>query len=292
MRAAVLGAGVMGRNIAKVLLRGGADVALFSRTEQTLLDAGRALEHEAADRISYGTSVAEAAAGAELIIESVPESLSLKLEVLRTVETAAPPRAVIASNTSSLSLSELAEVLSRPGRFLGLHWFNPAHLIPLVEVVPVPDTAPGVVVWAEGYLSEIGKRPLVLSHPIPGFLANRLQYALIREALQLVDDGAATPEQIDAVLTDCLGPRWAVLGPMHSTDLAGVGTAVAVARELFPILSTAQAPQAALTSLLESGRLGASTGAGFFAYPDPDAVAHTRDRLLSSVLGALADAKR
>jgi 3-hydroxybutyryl-CoA dehydrogenase len=291
MRAAVLGAGVMGRNIAKVLLRGGQQVALFSRTEQTLLDAGRALEREAAAQIAYTTSIGEAARGAALIIESVPESLALKVQVLSEAEAAAPPGAVLATNTSSLSLGRLAEALARPERFLGLHWFNPAHLIPLVEVVPVEGTDPSVVSWSMALLGELGKRPLALTRSIEGFLANRLQYALIREALQLVDDGVATPEQIDAVMTDCLGLRWAVLGPMQSTDLAGVPTAVAVARELFPTLSNAREPQPVLTGLLESGRLGVSTGAGFFTHGDAEGVAQARDQLLSSVLAALAEAK-
>jgi 3-hydroxyacyl-CoA dehydrogenase len=291
MRVAVLGAGVMGRSIAKVLLRGGHQVALYSRTERTLLDAGGALEREAAAQIAYTTSIGEAAGGSELIIESVPESQSLKVEVLRQAETGAPAQAVIATNTSSLSLDRLAEALARPERFLGLHWFNPAHLIPLVEVVPTERTDPSVVEWSGTVLSDLGKRPLVLSRAIEGFVANRLQYALIREALQLVHDGVATPEQIDAVLTDCLGLRWAVIGPMQSTDLAGVPTAVAVARELFPVLSNAREPQAPLTELLEAGRLGASSGEGFFTYPDAEAVSHTRDRLLSSVLATLAEVK-
>jgi 3-hydroxybutyryl-CoA dehydrogenase len=291
MRLSVLGAGVMGRNIAKVLLRGGHQVALYSRTERTLLDAGGALEREAAAQITYTTSIGEAAAGAELILESVPESLPLKVLVLREAESAAPAQAVIASNTSSLPLDRLAEGLARPERFLGLHWFNPAHLIPLVEVVPTERTDVAVLQRAEALMSELGKRPLVLSRAIEGFLANRLQYALIREALQLVHDGVATPEQIDTVLTDCLGPRWAVLGPMRSTDLAGAPTAVAVARQLFPLLSNAQEPQPVLTDLIEDGRLGVSAGAGFYTYPDADGVAQTRDRLLSSVLGALAEAK-
>jgi len=291
MRVAVLGAGVMGRGIAKVLLRGGHQVALYSRTERTLLDAGGALEREAAAQIAYTTAIGEVAADSELVIESVPESLELKLGVLREAESAAPMQAVIASNTSSLPLDRLAEGLARPERFLGLHWFNPAHLIPLVEVVPTAQTDVAVVERMEALMSELGKRPLTLSRAVEGFVANRLQYALIREALQLVQDGVATPEQIDAVLTDCLGPRWAVLGPMRSTDLAGVPTAVAVARQLFPVLSNARAPQAALTDLLDAGRLGVSAGEGFYAYPDADGVAQTRDRLLSSVLSALAEAK-
>ena len=291
MRVAVLGAGVMGRNIAKVLLRGGHQVALYSRTEQTLLDAGGALEREAAAQITYTTSIAEASTDSDLIIESVPESLPLKVLVLRDVEPAAPPGAVIASNTSSLPLGQLADALGRPERFLGMHWFNPAHLIPLVEVVPTERTDPALVDWSVALLTELGKRPLALSRAIKGFLANRLQYALLREALQLVQDGFATPAQIDAVMTDCLGLRWAVLGPMHSSDLAGTPTAAAVCRELFPVLSTAEEPQAVLTELLEAGRVGVSSGAGFFDYPDREGPAHTRDRLLSSVLGALADSK-
>jgi 3-hydroxybutyryl-CoA dehydrogenase len=291
MRAAVLGAGVMGRNIAKVVLRGGHQVALYSRTEQTLLDAGQALEREAATQIAYTTSIAEASADSELIIESVPESLALKVEILRAAESAAPVTAVIASNTSSLPLAELGEALTRPRRFVGMHWFNPAHLIPLVEVVPTEQTDPVLVDWSIALLRELGKRPLALARAIEGFLANRLQYALIREALQLVQDGVATPEQIDAVMTDCLGLRWAVLGPMHSTDLAGVPTAVAVARELFPVLSNAGEPQPVLTELLEAGRLGVSSRAGFFDYADAEAAAQTRDQLLSTVLGALSEAK-
>jgi 3-hydroxyacyl-CoA dehydrogenase len=291
MRAAVLGAGVMGRSIATVLLRGGHQVALYSRTEQTLLDAGRALEREAAAQIAYTTSIGEASTDSELIIESVPESLHLKALVLREAESAALAEAVIASNTSSLPLTELADALSRPERFLGMHWFNPAHLIPLVEVVPTERTDPALVDWSVALLAELGKRPLALSRAIEGFLANRLQYALIREALQLVQDGFATPEQIDAVMTDCLGLRWVVLGPMHSTDLAGVPTAVAVARELYPQLSKAEEPQPVLAELLETGRLGVSSGAGFFDYADTEGPAHTRDRLLSSVLGAVTEAK-
>jgi 3-hydroxybutyryl-CoA dehydrogenase len=280
----------MGRNIARVLARGGADVVLFSRSDATLASARDALGADSreagAARVSYVTGLAEAVAGADVVIESVPESLPLKLDLLREVEREAPDAAVIATNTSSLPLDRLSGVLERPGRFLGWHWFNPAHLVPLVEVVPAPATDPSVVSWSVIVLEQMGKRPLALRSAIDGFLANRLQYALIREALALVQDGAATPEQIDAVITDCLGPRWAVIGPMRSSDLAGIRTAVSVASELFPKLSDAQVPPAVLTDLLEQGRTGAADGAGFYRYPDPDAATRERDRMLSAVLAA------
>ena len=257
------------------------------------LDGARAAlaGSEHAERLSFLTSVAEAVAGADLVMESVPESLELKLGVLAEAERGAAEGAVVVTSTSSLPLDRVAAALRAPERFLGWHWFNPAHLIPLVEVVPTAVTDPGVVEWSVRRLEMAGKRPLVLARPVDGFLANRLQYALIREALALVDAGVATPEQIDAVLvdagvatpeqidavlTDCVGLRWAVVGPMRSTDLADVTTAVAVATELFPKLSNADRPPAALTELAEQGRLGLSTG---------EASTPTRTRTRSWILG-------
>jgi 3-hydroxybutyryl-CoA dehydrogenase len=283
MKVAMLGAGVMGRNIARVMAQAASEVTLFSRSRETLEDARRTLAGCDGAQVTFATSVAEAVATAELIIESVPESVELKLGVLAEAARAAPDGVVIATNTSSLPLDRLAASVRAPERFLGWHWFNPAHLIPLVEVVPTALTDPEVVGWSVQRLEQAGKRPLVLSRPIDGFLANRLQYALIREALALVDAGVATPEQVDAVLTDCLGLRWAVLGPMRSTDLAGITTAMAVATELFPKLSNADRPPACLNDLAEQGRLGLTAGAGFYDYQDPDEVLDTRDRLLASV---------
>jgi 3-hydroxybutyryl-CoA dehydrogenase len=216
----------------------------------------------------------------------VPEDLTLKHAVLGAAEQAADPAAVLATNTSSLPLDALAGALARPQRFLGLHWFNPAHLIPLVEVVPAADTDAAVVADAVETLTAAGWRPRVLQRAVPGYLANRLQYALIREALALLEAGVADAEAIDAALTDCLGPRWAVIGPLRSTDLAGVDTAVAVARQLFPSLSAAREVPEALLALQRAGRLGARTGEGFHRYDDPEAAARERDRGLEAVLSA------
>ncbi|MHB1836904.1 MAG: 3-hydroxyacyl-CoA dehydrogenase family protein [Solirubrobacteraceae bacterium] len=286
MRAAVLGAGVMGSNIARVLLQAGHEVALFSRSSSTLELARSALGVRHRAGAEFVSSIPEAVAGASVVIESVPESLALKHRVLAEAEEAAPQDAVLATNTSSLSLARLAEPLRQPERFLGWHWFNPAHLIPLVEVVPTAMTEAGVVDWSLTQLKAAGKRP-TLAPAIEGFLVNRLQYALIREALALVDSGLVTPEQIDAALTDCLGLRWAVIGPMRSTDLAGVPTAVAVAGQLYPQLSNAVEPQAVLTDLQRRGRLGAAAGAGFYDYPPGSEPAAERDRGLERVLAAL-----
>lgn len=287
MTVAVIGAGVMGRNIARVFLRCGTPVSLYSRSEQTATAAARSLAAERGATLVAGTDLARAVAGADLVIESVPESPGLKREVLGAVEAAAPADAIIGTNTSSLELDQLALGLERPARFLGVHWFNPAHLIPLVEVIPAAGTDPDVVARSVRILEAAGKRPRTLHAAVPGFVANRLQYALIREALQLIEDGVADAETIDAVLTDCLGLRWAVVGPMRSTDLAGVETAIAVASELFPALSDAQQPQRPLLELRERGELGVRSGQGFHAYPDPDSVAAQRDAALQAVIDAL-----
>jgi 3-hydroxyacyl-CoA dehydrogenase len=289
MRVAILGAGVMGVNIARVLANGESTVALCSRTQATLDRARGALATSGTPAVSFHTSIHEAADGADVVVESVPESLELKRTVLRESQRAAATGAVIATNTSSLPLRELAAQLDDPSRFLGWHWFNPAHLIPLVEVVPSELTDASVVEWSLSTLRAAGKRP-ALAPAIDGFLVNRLQYALIREALTLVEQGLTTPEQVDAAITDCLGLRWAAIGPMRSTDLAGIRTAVAVARQLYPQLSNVHDPQAVLTDLEETGRLGALSGRGFFDYGDGADPYTERDRRLAAVLRALAEA--
>jgi 3-hydroxybutyryl-CoA dehydrogenase len=285
MRMAILGSGVMGVNIARGFLRSGFEVALYSRSAATLARAEAGLAGEPV-LAGLHTDIAEAVAGAGLVIESVPEELALKQAVLGAAERAAGAAAVLATNTSSLPLGALAGALARPERFLALHWFNPAHLIPLVEVVPSERTDEAVVERAVAALTAAGWRPRVLRRAVPGYLANRLQYALIREALALLEAGVADAEAIDAALTDCLGPRWAVIGPLRSTDLAGLDTAVSVARELYPSLSAAREVPEALLALQRAGRLGARAGEGFYRYDDPEAAARARDRALTAVLYA------
>ena len=290
-RVAVLGAGVMGRNIARVFLRAGAEVALYSRTEATLGSARAALADEAVERLRTPRELDAAVADATLVIESVPERIELKRQLLAAAEAAMPESGLLATNTSSLPLDDLAAVLCRPERFLGLHWFNPAHLVPLVEVVPASGTDPACLDAAVATLEAAGKRPLRLGRALPGFVANRLQYALIREALHLLEDGVVDAAGLDLVLTECLGLRWAVIGPMRSSDLAGLETAIAVARELFPQLANATEPGPALLEPAAAGRLGVRTGAGFHDYPDAARAEAERDAGLAAVLAALQSQK-
>jgi len=246
MTVAVLGAGVMGRTIARAYLEAGIEVYLFSRSTPTLDAASRSIGTASEGRLQLTTSVEEAVHDAAFVLETVPEVLALKQDMLRRIECASAATTIIGTNTSSLPLEQLARGLARPQLFAGVHWFNPAHLIPLVEVVPTKHTDAAVIERIVASLVEIGKRPLVLQRALPGFIVNRLQYALIREALQLIEEGVVTPEQIDLALTDCLGLRWALVGPMRTTDLAGISTAIAAATALYPTLAANTVPQQVL----------------------------------------------
>lgn len=303
MKVTVLGAGIMGRNIALVYLQARIPVMLYSRSQETLESARLTIktrlkedlsrlsrtttsekvkdsQHHFTDcfRLSLTTSIEEATADADLILESVSEIPALKQKILMQAESANSGQAIIGTNTSSLPLKELAAVLKRPQQFLGMHWFNPAHLIPLVEVVPAEQTDRCMVQKIYDHLLELGKRPIILRGELPGYIANRLQDALIREACSLIEKGAATPEQIDLVMTECLGLRWAVTGPMQSIDLAGMDTAVVVARQLYPQLATDRSPQQLLIDMHQEGRS--------FYNQEPGVMAEQRDRQLIQLLKA------
>ena len=294
VRAAMLGAGVMGRNIARVLASAGTEVVLFSRSAATLRSARRhwGISVPGAHASSTSASSRTRSPAPIWCSSRSPSPCRVKLAVLREVEGAVADDTVIATNTSSLSLDQLAGALraARAVSRLALVQPRPPHPARGGRPVGVHPSRGGAVVGgdARGHgqaAAGAGGRDRRASWPT-GFSTR-----LIREALALVEAGAATPAQIDAVITDCLGPRWAVIGPMRSSDLAGIPTAVSVAGELFPKLSNADTPPAVLTELLDRGRTGAAAGAGFYDYPDGAAVARERDRLLEAVLAALAEAR-
>ena len=172
--------------------------------------------------------------GVDLVVETVAESLDVKLEVLRLAEDALTDGGLLVTNTSSLPLDALAAPLARPERFAGWHWFHPAELVPLVEVVAAPGTAPDVIERLVALTAQLGKASVVVARPVPGFVANRLQYALLREAWALVEAGVCTPADVDRAVVDGLGARWAAIGPFQTVDLAGLDVHEAVAHELYP----------------------------------------------------------
>jgi 3-hydroxybutyryl-CoA dehydrogenase len=262
----------MGGGIALVFARAGSEVVLTSRKPETL-EAARA-------RIDRGLAELERSVSeATLVLESVVEDLAAKHEVLARAERAAPVDAVIATDTSSIAIDELAVALARPERFAGMHWFNPPELVPLVEVVSGTRTAPASAQRLIEWTRALGKRPVHVRRDIAGFVANRIQYAVLREAFALVQAGVCDYADVDEAVRSGLGARWAAVGPFESMDLAGLDVHVAVARRLYPTLAVDTEPSPAATALVAAGALGCKTGQGLYGdYDDAAIAALTRRR--------------
>lgn len=279
----VVGAGTMGHGIAQVAAMAGASVTLVDRS-RALVDEGLAriranleagvargkVDPDAREatlaRVRGETDTGAAAAGAALVIEAVPERLSLKRAVFEAVESAAPEHAILASNTSSLSVSALQEGRRRPERIVGLHFFNPVHIMKLVEVVRGERTAGEVVDAAVAFSRWIGKEPIVV-RDAPGFASSRLGVALGLEAMRMVEEGVASPADIDTAMT--LGYRHP-MGPLRLTDLVGLDVRLHIAEYLHERLGERFRPPAILREKVERGELGQKTGRGFFRWDDAE----------------------
>jgi 3-hydroxybutyryl-CoA dehydrogenase len=248
MRVLVLGAGLMGAQIGCEYAFGGHDVTLVARDLERLrrrLNAALAtaethavIDAGAGDEVRERLHVADTyeTSGWDLVVESVPEDLDLKAELLRPLA-AGSPEAILASNASSLSITALGEKVGAPERTLGTHYWNPPLLMPLVEVVAANaarETVDRVVQW----LRRLGKRPVLVERDVPGFIWNRLQFALLRECVWLVENGVATPETVDDVVRNGLARRWRHVGPFQAIALGGVETWNRSGANLVPELST------------------------------------------------------
>ena len=279
---AVVGAGLMGHGIAQEFASKGIQVYLHSRSRASL---DRALENIAGNirrlrtlsalddaasaaldsHLHTTTDLSEAVAGADVVFESVYEDLALKRDVLARIDADAPDHAILASNTSALMPSSFADATGRPDKVLVAHYANPPYLVPLVEVVPGPATSPNSVDTMVRLLKQIGKTPILLRKEAPGFVANRLQMALLREALEVVRLGIADAEDVDAVLTSSIGRRWAVAGVFEVLELAGLDLVKSIADGLFPHLASG-GHSTLLDQKVAAGQLGAKSGDGFRAW--------------------------
>ena len=277
-RVGVVGAGTMGAGIAQAFLVAGAQVEVVEAGDEAAEAAhGRVSDglEESARRGKLGGAVADvltrltlvdsAAAlspGTGLVVEAVPERADLKVAVLTAAESVLGPDAVLATNTSSLSVTELAAALQRPARFLGLHFFNPVPASKLVEVVVAPETAPDVVASARGWVQALGKTDVVVKDS-PGFASSRLGVLLGLEAIRMLEEGVAEAEAIDRAME--LGYRHP-MGPLRSTDLVGLDVRLAIAEHLHRELGERFAPPALLRDKVARGELGRKTGQGFFTW--------------------------
>jgi 3-hydroxybutyryl-CoA dehydrogenase len=305
-RIAVIGAGLMGHGIAQEFAHAGYQVRLHDKSDKSLRSAmeniranllllsslgrldGGGIE-EVLARITASSDLGEAVFGAELVIEVIFEKLAAKHALLRSLSSRCGRETIIASNTSSFMPSLLAEAVTHPSRLLVAHYFNPPYLIPLVEIVPGPETSAETITTVAKVLERIGKRPVVLAKEATGFVGNRLQFALFREALAIVEQGIADAEAVDQVVKFGFGRRLAAAGPFEIFDLAGLDTIMAVATQIFPELAVAGPGATAVPDLLgrkvKQGKLGVKSGSGFHRWTPP-AAEELRRRLTRALLQA------
>lgn len=271
-RAAVIGAGLMGHGIAQVLATGGLQVAVHDPVPSVLEAVPKriaenleALGHDpgAVASITLATTLREAVLGADWVFEAAPEKLELKQDIFAELDDATPAEVVLATNTSVMSVGEIASRARRRQRIIGTHWWNPPFLIPLVEVVQAADTDPEVVARSIRFLTALGKTPVHVKRDVPGFVGNRLQHALWREAFTLVEDGVCDAETVDTVVKSGFGLRLPILGPMENADLVGLDLTLDIHDYLLPRLDPPSEPSPGLRERVREGRHGMKSGAGF-----------------------------
>lgn len=291
----VIGAGFMGHGIAQVFARAGHRVAVTDpdrAARETALDhIRRNLTEEGVDpaatlgNVWLAGSLEEAVANADLVFEAVPEKLALKQQLFDVVARHAPRHAVLASNTSVIPITRIGERLQADarGRLLGTHWWNPPHLVPLVEVVRTVYTDVAVIEQTFAWLQQVGKKPVRVEQDVTGFIGNRLQHAMWREAISLVAAGVCDAEAIDTVVKNSFGLRLPVLGPIENADLVGLELTRDVHRVLFPDLNCDKTSAELLDRLIDAGHTGMRSGQGFRTWTGEEAEA-VRRRLATHLI--------
>ncbi len=290
-RAAVVGAGLMGRRIAGVLASAGIDVALTD-ANANILDgaAAEARRVSGAERgaVSAVADLPAAVRDADIVVEAVVENLAVKQDLFERLAALAPA-AVLATNTSVLPVGAVTERVSDGGRVIGTHWWNPPDLIPIVEVVPSARTAPATTERVMTLLAAAGKLPVRVGRDVPGFIGNRLQHALWREAIALIAEGVCDAATADLVVRNTIGLRLATLGPLENADYVGLDLTLAIHEAVLPGLNRDPQPSPLLRELVADGHLGARTGRGFFDWP-AGARERTATRLADHITTQLAHA--
>ena len=295
---AVAGAGLMGHGIAQSFALKGYSVTLFDLHDsileralsqirsnmETVVEAGLEKKENIEDVLSHirvSSHLQEAVKKAHLVIEAAPEDLMLKRNLFEELEKVCLDDAILASNTSTLPISEIGKKVKRKERLVITHWFNPPHIIPIVEVVPGETTSTEVTEMTFGLLKKIGKKPIKILKEIPGFLINRIQTAMFREILSLLELGVATPEDIDAAVKGSFGVRLAVLGPLQTMDMGGLDLMYKGMNYLYPLIDRSVDVQKILGEKIGRNELGLKTGKGFFQYEQEEASAlsrHSKER--------------
>ena len=301
----VAGAGTMGVVLTRLFAQGGCLVTLWNRRQSSLERAEETIRRDLAGardqgalsetpedilaRIRFTTDFAPFES-ADFVIENIAEDLEVKREFWAKVSAMVPKNALLTTNTSGLRVSDIAQAVKDPGRFCGMHFWNPPDLMPLVEITKGEETRDETAQAVHALALALGKRPVIVKKDILGILGNRLQYAVLREALHILAMGAAGPEEIDAAMKYGPGFRYSLMGPFETGDLGGTDILNAVSQYLFPDLGAEQSSQV-LAKLTAEGKLGVKAGGGFYAYgPDegPEIIAR-RNELLRAQWELLKD---
>jgi 3-hydroxybutyryl-CoA dehydrogenase len=293
----VVGAGTMGHGFSQIFSLNGINVTLVDKNKELLDQARRWIQDNLEymseiqelkgqsvsnilDRIELKTDLDKHAKQTDFILEAVNEDLELKKQIFRQLDAVAPPDVVLASNTSSFDINEIGEVTEHPNRVIGTHWFHPPQITPCVEIIPSKATSPDIVERTISFMERIGKVPTKCKSA-PGFVANRIQLAMAAEALSIVEEGLASPEEVDRIVKTSFGFRLGAYGPFEIIDQAGADTYRAVYNYLYNKLQREQfkSPRI-LDKLIEQGHYGLKTQKGFYEYRDgaSDVIKRDRDR--------------
>jgi 3-hydroxybutyryl-CoA dehydrogenase/5-formyl-3-hydroxy-2-methylpyridine 4-carboxylate dehydrogenase len=279
-RIAILGLGTMGPGMAARLARGGLQVAAYdvapaaierARTmlaaAETVLDAlGIESPPHISGAVRFTDDIGDAVSGADLVIENVPENISVKAEVYRAIDGLIAPDTIVASDTSGIPITKLQAHISNPARMVGMHWSNPPHIIPMIEVIGGEQTAPETVQAIRELIRSLGLLPVVVKKDVPGFVENRVLYALLREVVDLVENGVIEPEDIDTCVSWGIGYKLSVVGPMALLDMAGLDIYNSVSSFLNSELSDRKDVAPMIGRKIEAGTLGIKSGEGVYSY--------------------------
>lgn len=299
----IIGAGTMGHSIALTVAWRNLSAVIYAMDEREVDRATESirkkvdtlvqsdlLTEEAGNQLlrnlQFTTSLMDCINNTDFIIEAVPENLKIKKELYQSLEAVIPKDVPVASNTSGIPTSSLSSEMLYPERFIITHFWNPAHLIPLVEVVPGTATNEGTVKQTLEMLELLGKKPILVKKEVPGFIGNRLQFALFREAQYLLSEGVASKEDIDLAVTHSIGRRLPMTGPLMSADFTGLDVAVAISEYLYEDLCNDRKPSSHMTQFIESNQLGVKSGQGFYKWDEEEInkVSKRREQLLIEFL--------
>jgi 3-hydroxybutyryl-CoA dehydrogenase len=281
---AVIGAGLMGHGIALTLARAGQYVAITDPSEDArnsvsarirqsmkAMGVGSVEMTNALKMIEIFKTTAAAVKNADVVFEAAPEKMNLKRAIFAEIETHAPDTCILASNTSVMPITEIMQDLRLKNRALGTHWWNPPHMIPLVEVIKTEWTDLDVATATFDLLANAGKTPVMVEKDVPGFIGNRLQHALWREAVSLVENGICDAESVDTVIKSSFGRRLAVLGPLENADLVGTDLTLDIHNTVLADIEARRGPSPYLEKLVHDGKLGMKSGEGFRTWSDAEA---------------------